>query len=67
MRFWRRYRFPATLAGVQALLLGLRLTGVTRWPWWLVLAPVIVIAGLYVAWLALVMVALGNWGKKTGS
>ena len=29
---------------LQALLIGLRLSGAMRWPWWLTLIPLIVVA-----------------------
>jgi hypothetical protein len=62
-----RYRLPATLAGIQALLIGLKVSGVTRWTWWLVLAPVLLIAAVYAGYLGLVMVALSRWGKRSAA
>lgn len=47
----------AALGGVQALLIALRASGITRWPWWLVLLP------MWVALLAagVVLGALSMW------
>ena len=56
-------RLLAIPAAVQAVSLALKLAGVTRWPWWLVLAPAWVTAIIAAAFAALLFTALGTWGR----
>jgi len=61
-----RRRFIIIPAGLQALLVALKLAGLVRWPWWLIFAPAVIVAAGWVAFMALVLLALGQWGKPRG-
>lgn len=46
----------AAVAGLTAgIFLGLRLAGITHWSWWLVLLPLIISAGAFALFVALVL------------
>jgi len=57
-------KITAAPAGVQALFLGLKLSGAVRWPWWAVLAPAWVTAACLVVGGGIVFAALGTWGRQ---
>ena len=64
MKVLRRHWLLADLAALQAMFLGIRLAGVVRWPWWLVLAPLWVPAAAVVVFLGFDLFALSRWGRR---
>ena len=62
----RNWKLLAPAAAVQAVFLVLRLTGVIRWPWWLVLAPLWAPVVVCLVFLGVDLLAVSQWGKTRG-